>query len=81
MVKNPPAKWETQVQSLGQEDPLKKEMAINSIIPVWENPDRLQSSLVQFSFSVMSDSLRPHRLQHTRFPYHQLPELAQTPVH
>ena len=59
MVKNPPAKWETQVQSLGQEDPLKKEMAINSMIPVWENPDRLQSSSVQFSLSVMSDSLTP----------------------
>ena len=62
MVKNPPAKWETQVQSLGQEDPLKKEMAINSIIPVWENPDRLQSSSVQFSLSVMSDSLLLHEL-------------------
>ena len=36
---------------------------------------------VQFSFSVMSDSLWPHGLQHTRFPVHQqLPELAQTHV-
>ena len=26
-MKNPPAIWETQVQSLGQEDPLEKEMA------------------------------------------------------
>ena len=26
VVKNPPAKQETQVQSLGQEDPLEKEM-------------------------------------------------------
>ena len=25
MVKNPPAMWETQVQSLGWEDPLEKE--------------------------------------------------------
>ena len=24
MVKNPPAMWETQIQSLGQEDPLEK---------------------------------------------------------
>ena len=32
MVKNPPAKQETQVQSLGQEDPLKKEMATHSIL-------------------------------------------------
>ena len=27
MVKNPPAMWETKVQSLGQEDPLEKGMA------------------------------------------------------
>ena len=38
-------------------------------------------SSVQFSHSVMSDSLRSHALQPTRLPYHQLPELAQTHVH
>ena len=48
MVKNPPAMWETQVRSLGQEDPLEKEMATHSSILAWEiprteNPDRLQS--------------------------------------
>ena len=32
MVKNPPAIWETQVQSLGQEDPLEEEMATHSSI-------------------------------------------------
>ena len=36
MVKNPPAMQETQVQSLGPEDPLKKEMATHSSIPAWE---------------------------------------------
>ena len=37
---------------------------------------------VQFSHSVVSDSLRPHGLGHARFPVrHQLPELAQTHVH
>ena len=37
---------------------------------------------VQFSRSVVSDSLRPHGLQHTGLPfYHQLLELAQTHVH
>ena len=36
---------------------------------------------VQLSHSVVSDSFRPHRLQRTRLPYHQLPELAQTHVH
>ena len=30
MVKNPPAMQETWVQSLGQEDPLEKEMATHS---------------------------------------------------
>ena len=30
MVKNPPAMWETQVQSLGWEDSLEKEMATQS---------------------------------------------------
>ena len=30
MVKNPPAMQETQVQSLGWEDPLEKEMATHS---------------------------------------------------
>ena len=38
MVKNLPAKQETQVQSLGWEDPLEKEMATHSSILVWEIP-------------------------------------------
>ena len=38
--------------------------------------------LLQFSCSVMSDSLRPHELQHASLPvYHQLPEFIQTCVH
>ena len=32
MVKSPPAKQETQVQSLGRDDPLEKEMATHSSI-------------------------------------------------
>ena len=32
IVKNLPAVWETQVQPLGQEDPLEKEMATHSSI-------------------------------------------------
>ena len=38
MVKNMPAKQKTQVQSLGQEEPLEKEMATYSSIFVWEIP-------------------------------------------
>ena len=38
--------------------------------------------MLLFSHSVMSDSLQPHGLQHTRLPVlHHLPELAQTHVH
>ena len=38
MVKNLPAVGETEVQSLGQEDPLEKEMATHSSILAWEIP-------------------------------------------
>ena len=38
MVKSQPAMQETQVQSLNQEDPLKKEMATHSSIIAWEIP-------------------------------------------
>ena len=48
MVKHLPAVWETWVRSLGQEDPLEKEMAIHSSTLAWkipwtEEPGRLQS--------------------------------------
>ena len=48
MIKYLPAMQETQVQSLGQEDPLEKGMATQSSILVWripwtEEPGRLQS--------------------------------------
>ena len=39
-------------------------------------------SLVQFSHSVVSDSLRPHESQQPGLPvHHQLPEFTQTHVH
>ena len=38
LVKIPPAMQETWVRSLGQEDPLEKEMAIHSSILVWIIP-------------------------------------------
>ena len=48
MVKTLPSMQETQVQSLGQEDPLEKEMATHSSILAWripqtEEPSRIQS--------------------------------------
>ena len=36
MVKNPPAKQETRVRSLGREDPLEKEIATRSGTLAWE---------------------------------------------
>ena len=47
-VKSLPAIWETWVRSLGQEDPLQKEMATHSSTLAWEipwmdEPGRLQS--------------------------------------
>ena len=48
MVKNLPAVWETQVQSLAWEDPLEKGMTNHYSIRAWripwtEEPGRLQS--------------------------------------
>ena len=38
MIKNLPATWETWVQSLGWEDPLKEGMATHSSILAWRIP-------------------------------------------
>ena len=43
MVKNLPAMQATWVQSLGQEDPLEKEMATHSSILAWRIPWSLAS--------------------------------------
>ena len=60
MVKNLPAVRETQVSSLGQEDPLKKEMATHSSIlalriPWTKEPGRLQSMGLQKSWTQLSN--------------------------
>ena len=52
MVKDLPAMLETCAQSLGQEDPLEKEMATHSSILAWripwtEEPGRLQTMVLQ----------------------------------
>ena len=61
MVKNPPAIQETQVQSLGREDPLEKEMTTHSSILAWEipwteEPGGLQSLGSQKSQTRLNDS-------------------------
>jgi len=52
MVKHPLTMWEIWVQSLGQEDPLEKEIATHSSTFTWkipwtEEPGRLQSVALQ----------------------------------
>ena len=49
MVKNLPAIQETQVQFLGQEDPLEKEKATHSIILAWRFPWTEQCGVVHYS--------------------------------
>ena len=48
VINNPAAKQETQRSSLGQEDPLEKEMATYSIL-VWEIPWTEKPNLVSYS--------------------------------
>ena len=47
MVKNPPAKQETQVQSLVWEEPLDKGMATHSSILAWRIPCTEESGVLQ----------------------------------
>ena len=63
-LKRLPPMWETQVRSLGWEDPLEKEMATHSSILAWrtpwtEKPSRLQSTGWQ-SQTRLSDFTSPH---------------------
>ena len=67
MVKTLPAKQETQVRFLGQEDPLEKEMATPSSILAWripwtEEPRRLQSvgsQRVGYDLATKNNNKRP----------------------
>ena len=47
MVKNLAAVWETQVRSLGCEDPLEKEVATESSILAWKIPWTVEPGRVQ----------------------------------
>ena len=61
MIENLPETQETQVQSLGREDPLEKEMATHSSILAWRisrEPGRLQSIGLQ----------RFRHIVHTTYP-------------
>ena len=69
-VKNPPTKQETQVWSLGQEDPLKWEMATHFSVLAWripwtEEPDRLQSMGLQRVRHNWATNTHTHTHTHT----------------
>ena len=64
MVKNLPAMQETWVQSLGQEDPLEKEMAIHSSILTWKIPWTEESGGLQ-SMGVTKSQTLTKQLTHT----------------
>ena len=60
VVKHPPAMRDSWVQSLGQEDPLEKEMAMHSSMLAWEipwteKPGRIQSMGPQKSQTQLSN--------------------------
>ena len=55
LVKNLTAVWETWVQSLDQEDPLGKEMAIHSSMLAWRIPWTKEPSGLQSMGSQESD--------------------------
>ena len=63
LVKNPPAMQETQVPSLGGEDPMEKGMATHSSILAWkipwtEEPGGLQS--IELQSVDMTEQLNHH---------------------
>ena len=69
MVKNPPAVQETQVQSLGWEDPLEKRMTMHSSILSWRSHE--QRSLLGYSPWGLKQSDMTERLStHTRQKHH-----------
>ena len=63
-VKNLPAMQETQVQSLGWEDPLEKGMETHFSILAWEIPWTKKPGGLQFVRSQESDTTEQHT--HTR---------------
>ena len=64
MVKNLPTMWETVVSSLGQEDPLEKEMITHSVFLPGESHG--QRSLVCYSPQGHKESDRTEQLTHTQ---------------
>ena len=70
ITKNPPAMWETQVQSLGREDPLEKGTATHSSTLAWRIPGTEEAGGPQ--------SIGAQRVGLSNFHFHKrlLPKLA-----
>ena len=70
-IQGPQEPWVRRPPGGGHGNPLQNPMDTGA----WQ-------ATVQFSFSVVSDSLQSHELQHTSpLFHHQLPEFTQTHVH
>ena len=79
IVKNPPARQETWVRLLGRKIPWRRKLQPTAVFwPRKSSGQRILAghrvpksrtlSSVQFSLSVVADSLRPHESQHARPP-------------
>ena len=64
LVKNLPAVQKTQVRSLGQDNPLEKEIATHSSILAWRIPHTEEPGRLQFMGSKESDTTE--RLRHSK---------------
>ena len=93
LVKNPPAMWETWVQSLGCEDPLEKGKATHSNILAWRIPwghpiqsmgsQRVTHNQATFTHSTgiimltFTIALRKQYIHNKAYLYSQLPQLLR----
>ena len=68
MVKNPPAMQETWVWSLGQKDPLEKDLATHSSILVWKIP-WMEEPVYRGGLQSMGSQSVRHDWAHTYNPY------------
>ena len=69
MVKSLPAVWETQVRSLGQEDPLQKAMVTHSSTLAWKIPWTEEPGRLQSMGSQRTDRGRKERTQLSNFTF------------
>ena len=74
MVKHLPTVWETWVQSLGQEDPLEKEMATHSNTLAWKISWTEEHSMLQSMRSQSQTQLSNFTSLHPHFNQNQCSE-------